>query len=207
MSHKRVLAIAVLAAASGLLAVLYALRHDDAHHTHAFAALERTVLRVEPGEPLSVGGFVDAEGKSFDARRLRGRWSVVFFGYTSCPDVCPTTLATLAAFARNAASGVADGSVQIVFVSVDPDHDTPQRLKAYLGAFHPGIVGLAGSREAVQRFAAEVGGGYQASPSGIDHSTSLFVVDPQGRTVAVLLHPDDPARIVADLASVRRPSS
>jgi protein SCO1/2 len=210
MNRKHTLAIAVVTACTVGLGVGYAVQHDGHHHDHhhgTLAALDRTMMPVKPGEPLSVTGFVDAQGKSADPQQLRGHWSLVFFGYTSCPDVCPTTLATLAAVARDPASGIADHSVQVVFVSVDPKRDTPQRLKDYLAAFDARFVGLTGPRAALERLASQVGAGYEASDSGFDHSTSVFIVDPQGRTAAVLLHPSDPARIIADLASVRQPSS
>jgi protein SCO1/2 len=130
---------------------------------------------------------------------------VIFFGFTACPMVCPKTLAVLTAFARDTGSGVSSGTMQPVFVSVDPEHDTPARLRSYLAHFDTHIIGLTGSRDAVDRLSREIGAGSQSVGSGIDHSTSLFVLDPKGRLAGILLRPNDPVRIVADMTALRRP--
>ncbi|HXS54369.1 MAG TPA: SCO family protein [Usitatibacter sp.] len=179
----------------------------SAHGSHEAAAslemLTRTIVPIENSAPLDAATLVGTDGKPASAQLLRGHWTLLYFGYTSCPDVCPTTLATLARVARDPASGVADGRTRIVFVSVDPVHDTPQRLRTYLHAFDSRIVGLAGRRDAVRHFASAAGAGYGATQSGTDHSTSVFVLDISGRPVAALLRPSDPAHIVADFAQVR----
>jgi len=167
------------------------------------AALEQTSLTVTGGEPLSVPALVDADGAVFTPERLQGRWSLVFFGYTSCTDVCPMTLQALSVAARDPRTGIATGASQIVFVSLDPERDTPPRMKSYLQRFDAPIVGLTGRRDALDRFRNDVGAGFRSRASGIDHSTSLFVLDPHGRLARVLLRPTDPARIVADLDAVR----
>ncbi|MGH8241398.1 MAG: SCO family protein, partial [Steroidobacteraceae bacterium] len=82
---------------------------------------------------------------------------------------------------------------------VDPERDTPERLRSYLAAFDGRIVGLTGGRVAVDSFSEQVGAGYRPLAAGIDHSTSLFVVDPQRRLAGILLRPSDPRRVVADL--------
>jgi protein SCO1/2 len=178
-----------------------------AHGSHAAPAslemLTRTVVPIENSAPLDAATLVGTDGKPASAQLLRGHWTLLYFGYTSCPDVCPTTLATLARVARDPQSGVADGRTSIVFVSVDPVRDTPQRLRAYVHAFDPRIVGLGGKRDAVRHFASAAGAGYGPAESGTDHSTSVFVLDISGRPVAALLRPSDPAHIVADFAKVR----
>jgi protein SCO1/2 len=173
------------------------------HEAHAgLAALDQTVLQVAPADPLALPTLVASDGRPFAAGGLRGRWSVVFFGFTACPHVCPTTLQTLAAVARDPASGVASGRTQVVFVSVDP-RDTPEVIRAYVGNFDARIVGLGGREDAVARFAAAAGAGFAAAGGGIDHSTSLFVVDPEGRLAAVILRPSQARRVVSDLRSLR----
>jgi protein SCO1/2 len=200
--------LALVALAGGLAAFFAAsayFRHGDHAdgHSHAADALKQTSMAIEGGEPLEVPPLINAEGAAFGTQQLRGRWSVVFFGYTSCPDVCPLTLQVLSEVARDPASGVAAATTQLVFVSVDPERDTRERLNAYVGHFDRRIQGLTGSREAVERFAAALGASSQRSGSAIDHSTSLYVVDPHGRLAAILLRPSDPALIVADLNSLR----
>ncbi len=165
--------------------------------------LTRTVVPIENAPPLDAGILVGTDGKPASAKLLRGHWTLLYFGYTSCQDVCPTTLATLAKVAHDPASGVSDGRTGIVFVSVDPAHDTPARMRSYLGAFDSHIVGLGGEMAAVRRFSTAAGAGFESTGSGSDHSTSIFVLDVSGRPVAALLRPSDPKRIIADLANLR----
>ena len=168
------------------------------------ATLTQTYIAVNAGAPVLVPGLITAEGHVLAPERLRGHWSVIFVGFTACPLVCPRTVALLTAIGRDPESGVSSGTTQIVFVSIDPEHDTPKRLRSYLQHFGGHILGLTGSRDGIDRFSREIGAGSQPVGSAIDHSTSLFVLDPQGRLSGILLRPDDPARIVADLTILRR---
>lgn len=218
--RKRLTAAALALALAGVVVAFQVLRQldDGAHGSHrgphggphlehqALTALAQTLLPVERGAPVAVPALLTAEGAPFAAERLKGRWSLVFFGFTSCPDVCPMTLQLLSSVARDSASGVPTGETQVVFVTVDPERDTPARLRSYLAHFDERFVGLTGSRADLDRFAAELGAGSASSGTGgIDHSTSVFVLDPQGRLAGVMLRPADPARIVADLDSLRAP--
>ena len=199
--QRSVVSAAILAC---MLAMLFPAQKARAHDGHRrLAVLEQTLLTVERGESLRVPALAATDNTVFGPERLRGHWSVIFFGFTSCPDVCPTTLGVLGALARDPGSGVAAGTTQIVFVSIDPERDTLKRVKSYLKPFGTGIVGLTGSRDAIDRFSAALGAAYRPAGAGIDHSTSLFVVDPQGRLAGILLRPSDPARIVADLRTLR----
>jgi protein SCO1/2 len=174
-------------------------------HGQARAPLEQTYISIAGSAPVSAESFVRADGSAFPARGLEGRWTLVFFGFTSCLDVCPTTLQSLSAVARDLSSGVAQGSTQIVFVSTDPGHDTPARMRAYLESFDARIVGLHGSDEALRRFSEAAGAGYGGGDG--DHSTSIFVLDPSARPAGVLLRSSEPARVVADLAKLKRASA
>jgi len=127
----------------------------------------------------------DAEGRPRTLADFRGKVSVVFFGYTQCPDVCPTTMAELARVKQ--AMGADGERVQGVFVSVDPDRDTPEVLKAYVTAFDPTFVALRGSPEqtaAAARefkvFYAKVAGKTPGSYT-VDHTAGSYVIDPTGR--------------------------
>jgi protein SCO1/2 len=179
----------------------------SAHEGHGASVnlgmLTSTVVPIENAAPLDAGILLGTDGKRASTQLLRGHWTLLYFGFTTCQDVCPTTLATLAKVARDPASGVGDGRTDIVFVSVDPEHDTPARMRGYLASFDSHIVGLGGEMAAVRRFGSAAGAGFEASASGNDHSTSIFVLDVSGRPVATLLRPSDPKRIVADLAKLR----
>ena len=129
--------------------------------------------------------LTDADGQRRTLADFKGKVTLVFFGYTQCPDVCPTTLAELAAVKRDLGK---DGErVQGVFVSVDPERDTPEILKAYMGSFGPGFVALRGTPEETQAaartfkvFFAKVPGRSEGSYT-VDHTAGTYVFDAQGR--------------------------
>jgi len=195
------LAASVLSMAAGCMVGA----HAHAHGGHAsLSALGQAVVPAPPGPALDFVALKSADGARFDAQRLRGHWTLLFFGYTSCPDVCPMTLQVLGNFAHAADSGVASGKTQIVFVSVDPEHDTATRLAQYVRNFDARIVGVTGRPADLAAFAQKAGAGYDAADGRIDHSTSVFVIDPQGHVRGTLLHPSDVASVRTGFESLRR---
>src|SRR5690606_8150280 len=106
-------------------------------------------------EPKQIGEFttVDHKGKEFDLNNLEGQWSLLFFGYTYCPDVCPLTLSVLNEFYKTREPD----EVQIVFVTVDPERDTTTRLAEYIGYFNDEFTALGGSIEQVRSLASQIG--------------------------------------------------
>jgi len=129
--------------------------------------------------------LTDTDGKPRTLADFKGKVVIVFFGYTQCPDVCPTTMAELAAVKKQL--GAAGDRVQAVFVSVDPARDTPEVLKSYLAAFDPSFVALRGSEEQTAAFAKSFKVFYQQAPGKepgrytVDHSTGSYVFDADGR--------------------------
>jgi cytochrome oxidase Cu insertion factor (SCO1/SenC/PrrC family) len=201
---RRFVAVLMIVGCTGLLIVLALIDKRPAKGRDSrLAALAQTYIAVDARAPVRVPRLITAEGDVFAPERLRGHWSVIFFGFTACPLVCPKTLALLTAIARDPGSGVSSGNTQTVFVSIDPQHDNPKRIQGYLRHFGGHILGLTGSRDVIERFSGEIGAGSQSVGSLIDHSTSLFVVDPKGRLAGILLRPNEPARIVADLTKLR----
>jgi protein SCO1/2 len=144
--------------------------------------------------------LVDEEGRALTRGSLEGRPTLVFFGFTHCPDVCPTTLATLAKARKEA---LVD-ALRVLLISVDPQRDTPQALKAYVHAFDPDFAGATGPAQAIEavtrRFSVAVqrveqpGGDYT-----MDHSAAVFLLDARARLVAVFSPPVDAALLAADL--------
>lgn len=136
---------------------------------------------------------IDQNGKVFGLDQLRGKWSFLFFGYTHCPDVCPLTLAVLNEFLNQTKADKPD--LQVVFVTVDPDRDNTQRLKDYVNYFNPEFIGLGGSIEQVKSLTGQLGIAFsyeEKSKDGnyiVDHSASIFLIDPAGRVVAVFTAP------------------
>ena len=173
------------------------------------------LLAAAAAEADDAGGavfdLVDHDGRAVSDRDYRGSYLLVFFGYSHCPDVCPTSLAALG-LAMDALG--ADGArVQPLFVSVDPARDTPERLAAFVGHFHPRLVGLTGTPEQVARAAAAYRARYRRADSNgggqggdgpdylIDHTAALVLAGPDGRGLAAIPH-GAPAADVA--AAVRR---
>ena len=139
-------------------------------------------------------------------RRLadyRGKTVVLFFGYTQCPDVCPTTLAAM----REALGllGNDASKVQVLFVTLDPARDTTELLAQYVPAFHPGFVGLRADEATTAAVAREFKVFYSKQPGStpdtysVDHSTGSYAFDPQGRLRLLIRHGESPANIAADL--------
>jgi protein SCO1/2 len=159
----------------------------------------------------AVGGpftMVDQDGRAVDQRILNGKWSAVFFGYTYCPDVCPATLQTLAAAARKL--GPKARELQVVFVSVDPQRDTPAQLKSYLSnqAFPRQAVGLTGTPAQVAAIAKAYRVYFARSGTGqdytVDHSAAIYLMNPQGRFDTVLtetMGPDQMAQQIVKAES------
>jgi protein SCO1/2 len=149
------------------------------------------------GKELALTGH---DGKARMLADFRGKVVVLFFGFTHCPDICPTTLADMAAVLKKLGPDAA--RVQVLFVTVDPERDTPEVLAKYVPAFDPGFLGLSGDAAATQRAAKEFKIFYEkragSTPSAytVDHSGQSYVIDPQGRLRLFVRHD----RIAADLA-------
>ena len=154
--------------------------------------------------------LTDHRGEPREDEDFEGKWLLVFFGFTNCPDICPLGLSTIAS-AMDGLGGAAD-RVQPLFISVDPERDTPEAMAGYVSAFHPGIVGLTGSTEEVAEAAANFRAYYEkiddeSAPGGytMGHTSSIYLIDPMGRFVDVYGVDESPEEIVADLEEkVRR---
>ncbi len=139
--------------------------------------------------------LTDDRGEVFDQERLRGHWSLLFFGYTHCPDVCPTTLATLAKAVKLLDRNGDTVSPQVVFVSVDPRRDEPGKLGEYVRYFNPAFLAATAPEAPLLSLTRQLGvlSLRVDNPAGgdylVDHSASIFLIDPQLRVVAVLSPP------------------
>lgn len=145
----------------------------------------------------------DVDGKPRSLADWKGKVTVVFFGYTQCPDFCPTTMAQLAAIKKSLG---ADGErVEVVFITVDPERDTPAVMKAYVANFGSGVVGLRGSMEQTAAVAKEFKAFYAKAAGttpgsySMDHSAASYVFDPQGRVRLYVQYGADPKALAADL--------
>jgi protein SCO1 len=163
---------------------------------------------IEPPRPLAAFALTDQNGAPFTPQRLKGHWSLLFAGFTHCPDICPVTLARLKVLDENLRA--AGGDLQTVFLSLDPQRDTPDRLAEYVAYFNPDFVGVTGDKAEIDKLTGALGLAYVKVPDGqgsytVDHSTALVLIDPEARAAAYFRAPLDIAALTADLTSVTRP--
>lgn len=152
------------------------------------------------GQPLVGGPFTltNQDGVTVDQSILNGKWSLVFFGFTYCPDYCPTTLGVLNAVQERMGDKAKD--LQIVFVSIDPERDTPKLLKDYLSSdgFPAGVVGLTGTPEQTAQVAKEYRAFYQKVGEGegytMNHSLTVYLMGPDGTFRSAVAHDLGPER-------------
>jgi protein SCO1/2 len=150
--------------------------------------------------------LIDHTGKPRTLADYRGKAVVLFFGYTQCPDVCPTTLSELSEAMKRL--GPDADRVQVLFVTIDPERDTPELLANYVPAFDPRFVGLYGDAEATARTAKEFKVIYQKQPGPtpatytMDHSAGTFIFDPQGRLRLYVGYGQGPDVFVHDLRAL-----
>ena len=150
----------------------------------------------------AIGGpfhLTDQNGKAVSDADLKGKWQLVFFGYTHCPDTCPTALNEIALALDQL--GVKRDEVEIVFITVDPERDTPEVMKSYVQSFDAPIIALTGSPDAVAQAAKAYRVYYAKHPRGdgdydMDHSAVIYVMNPEGRFTATFT-PDSTADAIA----------
>lgn len=137
---------------------------------------------------LSSFEAADQHGRRFDNTQLHGKWSLIFFGYRSCPDICPTTLATLTSVQKNLPPEI-QTVVQMIFVTVDPERDSPEKLNEYAGFFSSYLIALHLSEPVLAAFARDIGVAYVKVPQGdtyvMDHSVRIFLINPRGERHAI----------------------
>jgi protein SCO1/2 len=198
----------VVAMALGILAGRFG---SSLLSTSSVPEVQRATVLV-PGKELDPFTLVDHSGQDFSRDELSGKWSILFFGFTHCPDVCPTTLHSLSQFADNIAKSGYAADTQVLFVSVDPERDTPEQLAGYVPFFNPDFIGLTGTPDAIEKFTRNLGiaflygvpnenGGYT-----VDHSAAILVINPDAEMKAVFSPPHDVAILTQDYLAIRKAS-
>jgi protein SCO1/2 len=172
------------------------------------ATLQASVMYPAP-RPLPAFHLTRADNTSLTLADWQGHWTVAFFGYTHCPDVCPTTLATFKQVWKQLDPAVA-ANVRFDFISVDPVRDTPEQLARYVGYFNPGFIAATGDDDALMALTQALGLVYSRAKSEggdytVDHSASAVIIDPQGRQAGLFRPPFDASRIAADLSTLAGP--
>lgn len=154
-------------------------------------------------EPIVLPEFrlVDHDGAAFGPAQIQERWSLMFFGFSNCAHICPTTLRTLSETVERL-----EVPPRIVFLSVDPGRDTPDMLARYVGSFDADVIGVSGDDAELRKLATVLGVMYTVVPGPgpytVEHTRAVFVVDPQGRYVALITSVDDAGLIAADLQEI-----
>jgi protein SCO1/2 len=148
--------------------------------------------------------LIDQMGNPVDSNTFRGQWDLVFFGFTHCPDVCPTTLQLLANVKKQLAESGARTLPRIVLVSVDPERDTPELLGQYVDYFGEGNLGVTGDLAEVRKLTAALGIFFEKAPTdgenyGVDHAAAVIVLNDNGEFSALFSTPHIIANFVHDL--------
>jgi len=179
-----------------------ALAGCGAEQKHTFTGSD--ITGAEFGRSLNL---TDHNGRPVSLETFKGKWVVLFFGYTHCPDVCPTTLSDMAQ-AMKLLGPEAGGRLQVLFASVDPERDTAEILQAYVPYFHPDFLGLRGTPAEVAQAAKEFRVMYRkhvepgASSYLVDHSAGSYVLGPDGRLRLYLPFAHPPQDIASDLRAL-----
>ncbi|HXQ64854.1 MAG TPA: SCO family protein [Steroidobacteraceae bacterium] len=202
----RRLALGAIAGLAVVLAGAYALR--QLRVPRAAAPITEVASVYPEPRPLPEFALVAQDGSRFDRARLFGHYTFVLFGYTNCPDVCPTTLLELAGARRLLAARAPAELPAVVLITVDPARDTPARLAAYVSHFDPTFVGLTGAPAAIGTLTQALGVFVERGPGrdgnySVDHTAALYLIDAQARLAAVFPAPHLAKALAADYRQIR----
>ena len=153
--------------------------------------------------------LVNQEGQKFTRDNLKGKWHLVFFGYTHCPDICPTSLQTMADMVKAIDDIDVTSALQVMFVSVDPDRDTPELLKSYVEYFNPEFIGATGTESNLQALTRSLGIAYFLERESADqatyevgHSAAFVLLNPAAQFAGLFGAPHDSNAIAQDLTNL-----
>ena len=205
MFNRATLVVLVVALAAGL-GLWASQRYFGAAPASSWPQTQ-VVRLFEPPRELPAFSLRQSDGTQLVPGELKGHWTLVFLGFTHCPDVCPTTLAQLSQAQKQWASIPEAIRPRVLFVSVDPERDTPDRIGEYAHAFHKDTLAATANIPALENFTRSLSlvfakvpapEGAPADQYSVDHSASMAVLDPQGRMSGLVQQPLDPAAIAAD---------
>ncbi|HEV2331638.1 MAG TPA: SCO family protein [Gammaproteobacteria bacterium] len=198
---------------AGLMFMALAIGVFASYLTFGGRSVERPhtdALLLHDARPLPDFSLTDTGGTVFTRAQLMGHWSLLYFGYTHCPDACPTTLAALDRMMRLLDKLPAARRPHVYFISVDPQRDDPKLLKTYAAYFNPGFTGLTASVPNLKALTGPLGADFSYSRPdkkgdyAVVHSTMVVLVDPEAAEMALFTPPLDPKRMAADYANIIR---
>ncbi len=214
MFNRSTVAVLILALAAGLGLIASKIYFSEP----ASSALPQTtaVRLFAPPRVLPDFTLRQSDGTQLVPGELNGHWTLVFLGFTHCPDICPLTLSQMAQ-AQTTWESIPDAvRPRVLFVSVDPERDTPDGIGEYAHAFHKDTLAATADIPSLENFARSLSlvfakvpadAGMPADQYSVDHSATMAVLDPQGRMTGVVQPPFDPAAIAADLAALTAAST
>lgn len=204
LTGKRITVLVILAFIAFVLGLFYG------HHMQKPLAQRVDATLVSPPHPLAPFQLTNDEGKPFTNQNLQNHWTLLFFGFTHCGNICPTNMAALE---QTYTKIQADRQQppQVVFVSIDPKRDSAKAIKHYVTAFNPNFQGVTGTPAELSKLTGDLGILFmkiqQSDPEmnanyQLDHSGTILLIDPQGRWVAAFAMPHDPANIAHDFETI-----
>lgn len=171
----------------------------------------RTAQIFPDARPLPEFELRAAAGESLTSADLKGRWSLIFFGFTNCPDICPDTMAMLHSVIASLDTMGAASKPQVIFISLDPGRDDAEALKAYVHSFDEDFIGATADADQLEKLTRSLGIYYalgEPEPDSgyytVDHSASILIIDPQGRLLGRFVPPLDRQAVAADLFALTR---
>lgn len=188
-----------------LLCSLLLLGCDTDSGTQNTQAEYQSLKLFPQGKAFSGFELVSDEGKKWQSKDFKGNYSVLFFGYANCPDICPTTLLDMQKIDK-ALTTAGSKTPEVIFISVDPDRDTPEILHDYINYFNPKFRALTGDEANILSIASQLGVAYRVEDHEkgdliyeVDHASALFVLNPEGERIGIFPAPHDATKIAADL--------
>lgn len=167
-------------------------------------AAEDNYTLLNPSKPIAAFSLKNIKNQTVTNKDLKGHWSLLFFGFTRCQYICPTTM-TAVSQAYNLLKADQKPLPQVLFISIDPANDTPEKVGHYAQSFQPDFIGLTGQESVIQNLTHQLGVLYmtvkQGNSSTIDHSANLFLVNPEGDVAAVFTPPYEPKSLAKSLGT------
>lgn len=193
--------------------IAFCLAGCDNNQSAQSRQIEYQSLKLFPhGKSFSGFELISDEGQKWQAKDFKGNYSVLFFGYANCPDICPTTLLDMQKVDK-ALVNAGSKTPEIIFISVDPDRDTPEVLHDYINYFNPDFKALTGDAANILSIASQLGVAYRVDEHEkgdimyeVDHASALFVLNPAGERIGIFPAPHDVNKITADLKQLMEQS-
>jgi protein SCO1/2 len=169
----------------------------------------QTATVLPAAQPLADVRFLDKTGRETHLRDFKGNFTLLFFGFTNCPDVCPLTLSLLAQVRADLVSRAPRFTPRVLFVSVDPNRDTPERIAGYLNGFDPEFEGVTASDAELAPLLKQLGVAVEKHEHGganynVVHNSAIYVLDENAEWIAVSTGPHDPQILASDFLRIRR---